>query len=1004
MLACVLLGNALVLWPIHGTASDDSVVAGIVVEKVGVDSAAEQAGIQAGDLLLSWSPAMGPPARGSLESPFDLLDVEIEQSPRGPVTLVGRRGQVDSTWTLPPVPFGLTARPALQGRLLTLYQEGKDLTQSARVVEGAERWRGAAALAQASGSPVLAAWFLSSAGKVLARAGHYVEADAAYEEALRAADVAAQSSLAPQLLGEWGDSFGDRSDWARAEELFRRALARSEKRDPAGFATVRSLDRLGWASWHRGDLVAAEESARRAFSIVEKLAPGSILFAQSLNNLGVLAMERGDPARAEEYHRRALELGETVAPGTLGIARVLNNLGQAAQARGDLKGAEGFLRRALAIVEKSAPESNEHAWILNSLGEVAKARGDLAAAEDDCRRALAMQEKLAPASMPVVVTLMNLADVVLGRGDPPAAAAHYERALAIAGKVAPGSSEEAQALHGLGLIRRRTHRIEDASILLLRALDALESQGAKLGGTQEVRSGFAASYASYYHDTIETLLWLGRVADALQTLERSRARLFLALLAERDLGFATDLPRELARDRQRTDAEYDRVQGAIASLEPGEGPAAMEKLLSRLRELREAQQEISDRIRKASPRLASLQYAQPLDLAGVRSALDPGTLLLSYSVGKESTVLFAVQGPAAPGSGLSVHSLPFGEKVLREKVEAFRHSIQPTARVRRDALSAEAAALYDLLIRPAESEVSASERLLISPDGPLHSLPFGALVREEGHPPRSSRAYLIERTPLHIVASATVYAELKKSRHAARSPGRLVAFGDPRYPAYTKGGADRIENPDVRSVVSQGFRLAPLPSSREEVDAITSLFPGRAQKYLGAEATEERAKSLGKDARYVHFACHGSLDERFPLNSGLALAIPERPANGVDNGLLQAWEIFERVRIEADLVTLSACDTALGKEMGGEGLLGLTRAFQYAGARSVLASLWAVSDSSTPTLMKRFYGYLSAGRSPAEALRAAQVDLIRTPPGKGQGSRLSHPFRWAAFQLYGDWQ
>ena len=166
---------------------------------------------------------------------------------------------------------------------------------------------------------------------------------------------------------------------------------------------------------------------------------------------------------------------------------------------------------------------------------------------------------------------------------------------------------------------------------------------------------------------------------------------------------------------------------------------------------------------------------------------------------------------------------------------------------------------------------------------------------------------------------------------------------------------------------------------------------------MGEAATEERAKAVAKDARYLHFASHGLLDERFPLNSGLALTIPNEMKEGQDNGILQAWEIFERVRIDADLVVLSACETGLGKEMGGEGLVGLTRAFEYAGARSVLASLWSVADETTAALMKRFYGYLKAGQTKDAALRQAQVDLIR-------GSEASHPFYWAAFQLNGDWR
>jgi CHAT domain-containing protein len=177
------------------------------------------------------------------------------------------------------------------------------------------------------------------------------------------------------------------------------------------------------------------------------------------------------------------------------------------------------------------------------------------------------------------------------------------------------------------------------------------------------------------------------------------------------------------------------------------------------------------------------------------------------------------------------------------------------------------------------------------------------------------------------------------------------------------------------------------------VEAIARLFP-RAVVHLGDEATEERAKAVGKDVRYVHIASHGLIDARLPLDSALALSAPTTPGEGRDNGRLHAWEIIERVRLDADLVTLSACRSAVGTQLAGEGLIGLTRAFQYAGARSVLASLWSVGDKSTSDLMSRVYRFLKNGLPKDEALRRAQIDAIR---------RGHHPVRWAAFQLYGDW-
>jgi len=283
--------------------------------------------------------------------------------------------------------------------------------------------------------------------------------------------------------------------------------------------------------------------------------------------------------------------------------------------------------------------------------------------------------------------------------------------------------------------------------------------------------------------------------------------------------------------------------------------------------------------------------------------------------------------------------------------------------------------------------------------------------------------YLAEWKPIHTAPSVTVYAELGKTRtHRTNDPSIVVAaFGDPQYPPMAKhrsialrsasdtgtsedaaadpeiGDEIEFEDPQLCSVARGGFDFAPLPESRAEVTQIAALYSPRAAAYLGVEATEENAASVGKEVPLIHYACHAIVNERFPLDSALVLTIPQKPAEGQGNGLLQAWEIFERVRIDADLVTLSACESGLGKEVGGEGLIGLTRAFQYAGARSVLASLWKVADESTAELMKRFYGHLKTGKTKDESLRLAQIDLIRS-------ADFSQPRDWAAFQLNGDWK
>lgn len=350
--------------------------------------------------------------------------------------------------------------------------------------------------------------------------------------------------------------------------------------------------------------------------------------------------------------------------------------------------------------------------------------------------------------------------------------------------------------------------------------------------------------------------------------------------------------------------------------------------------------------------------------------------------------------------------LPVGEERLRQEVEDF------LARARQPAGGADAIrrarSLYRALIAPVAELVGKSERVLILPDGPLHRLPFAALVRDTA----GRRQYLAEWKPLHTALSLTAYATLRASRREpspAGGPVRLVAFGDPRYPQDPAASQDAGDPLRRHLGDLRGVHWAALPYTRREVERIAAAYPG-ARLYLGEGATEERAKTVGRDVRALHFATHGYLDDRNPLDSALVLSIPEELAAGRDNGLLQVWEIFESVRLDADLVVLSACDSALGRESRGEGLIGLTRAFQYAGARSVVASLWSVSDQATAELMARFHRHYRAGLPKDQALRAAQIELIHHPiritTANGQPVAIdaSAPFFWAGFQLFGDWR
>jgi len=780
-----------------------------------------------------------------------------------------------------------------------------------------------------------------------------------------------------------------RGDLAQAELYLARALAIQEKNAPSSGGVVMNLWNYGELLLHRGDFAGAEAAFLRAKRILENLKNKSTNLAITLHLLGETAQQRGDYAAAENLFRRELALFESLDPSDSRIRERLTSLGELALLQHEGDKAEGSWQRALAISDKLNPTSPRSVLCLMGLAEAKRLQGRDSEAETLLERALAIWKEINPEAIDTGPIHLKLGTLLLEQGSIKAAEAHLHAAIRIHEKYRGPLPESYQALARL---QARQGRREEAAASYLAAVEALEAQRTRLGGAQESQWLYGSSLGDLYFEAAENQIALARPQEAWELIERGRARGFQEMMAQRDLRFAAELPADLYVESRRLDAEYDRAQAALAAWEPAQGAQELETLEGRLRDLRLEQAEVQKRIRRASPRLGDLESPAPLDLAATRSALDPGTVLLTYAVGASRSYLFVIEAEGVPGPGFSFHQLAIGREGLHKEIEAFRGLLgRPETLL--SAVQQRGRRLYDLLVRPAEPALARADRWLISPDGPLHVLPFAAL--------RAGDQYLAERKPIHVAASATVYKEIQAARpeKPAAAAMEMLAVGDPLYPAGLEARDETADtDPQVQTALRRGFRLEPLPATRGEVEAISELFP-RARTLLGRDATEETIKSLAPRARRLHFACHGLLDERFPLNSGLAFSIPEHPEAGRDNGLLQAWEIFENVRLSADLVTLSACDSGLGQEMGGEGLVGLVRAFQFAGARSVVASLWSVSDASTAVLMKRFYTYLRQGKTKDEALRAAQLDLIRS-----QKSELSHPYNWAGFSLYGDWR
>jgi len=886
----------------------------------------------------------------------------------------------------------------------------------------------AGALAQRATYPMWQARCLNHLGIVAWYQGQLSLAEPYFTRALAIREKLAPGSLdmAASLTG-LGIVAWNRGNLSSAQDYLLRALAIKEKASPESVEVASTLNNLGTVSWNRGDLSSAQDYFNRGLAIFEKLAPESMEMAACLNNLGNVVAERGDLALAHEYYTRALAVFQILAPDSLQVASSLNNIGTVAYDRGDLALAEDYHGRSLEIREKLAPGSLDMGHSLIRLGDVAYQRGDFPSAQNYFLRSLAIHEELAPDSIDMTYSLDGLGDVANGQGNLTLAQEYYRRSLAIREKLAPGSLNHADNLEQIGQVYLRQHQPQQALGYLQQALEVVEKQRAAIQAT-DARALLLAKYTSTFLALVRAYRALDQQHAAFSVLERLRARSLHELLAERHF-ILTDVSQELLQQQQELDQQQAQAYTALAQLSLSD-QKQIEQLHARLHLLDRQQQYLAARLRATDPGYAALHYPKPLNAKATQKLLETGTLLLSFLVGDEISYLFTVTKKE-----LSCYELPAGQKALEEKVQAFREALDVFSLESTLAEAIEQGQqLYALLLSPAQTAIDKARRLLVCADGPLHLLPFAALVVKTDKNP----VFIGQLKPMHTTFSMTVYAQIRqlssnRAGHAVKMASatrekasqaletlshaaadlwqqgrKMLALGDPVYApagrqlalAGTRSTSKKpSENPELAGLRSRGLSLDPLPHTREEVEAIAALFSEQAVVRMGEEATKTIAIQESQQADIIHFACHGWLDAKMPLSSGLILSQPEamgKKTTEQDNGLLQAWEIF-KLRLKADLVVLSACQTGLGAEIRGEGLIGLSRAFTYAGAKSVLVSLWEIHDASTAEFMKAFYQALKQGKSKDKALQAAIKKLSKT--GKWQ-----HPFFWSAFSLVGDWR
>ena len=456
----------------------------------------------------------------------------------------------------------------------------------------------------------------------------------------------------------------------------------------------------------------------------------------------------------------------------------------------------------------------------------------------------------------------------------------------------------------------------------------------------------------------------GNIAEALRVSEQARARGFLEMLGSVRSAVAATLPAPLLEEEGRTMRAISDVQAALRATDPPR--AERERLLADLAGLERERDAFRVKLRVEHPPLAEARYPSLASARELQQTLRPHEAAVSFFLGEPDSFRWIVRRDG----------ITFRRVAGRSAIEAQARRLRERLRAPGDlpAVRAEAAALASLLLE--DVRFDAGTTVVVVPHGVLNYVPFEVLPL--------GGSMLIERYPVVYTPSLNSLVHLRGAP-ANAAPFRVLATGNP----VLRGEAGR-SSVSRSGDVDHLALLAPLPFADEELTAIERLFAGRAEILRGPAARESvfRAAKLG-DAAVIHFATHAIVAEARPTRSGLLFS-PEPN----EDGLLQMPEIY-RLRLNAELVVLSACETALGREITGEGMVGLTRAFFYAGSRAVLAALWNVNDRFSAEFTERFYREIRAGRSSDDALRRAKLAFIAHP-------QFSHPFYWSSLVLSGD--
>jgi CHAT domain-containing protein/tetratricopeptide (TPR) repeat protein len=745
--------------------------------------------------------------------------------------------------------------------------------------------------------------------------------------------------------------------------------------------------RIGWIRAGNADYESSLAQFRDALAIGRTLGDRS-REATAINALGFVHQQLRDYPAALDHFRRAYALASELGDRKL-IGEVLYSQGRLALWRGDDAEAARTLHESLQARHEAGDRIGE-SHTLRGLGQLAKRRGRLGEALQFFQRALVIAEE--QGQRKAAATCLDHAGVVLTELDRPAEAVErHRRALELRKQV--GLRYEESFTHiGLSLAYEKLGKLDDAATEMATILDPIEAASRRLS-LGRFRAALYGNLRSHHERYIGLLAKLHRHVDAFDASERSRARLTLDSVQEELARGTADpdaalLVRAGALRDKIDQAERDRDR-IIAAGEPAEH---LREIGARIESLLFTLNETEQQVRAAYPGLAEARDARPFTSAQIRSRLlDGETALIEYFLGDKRSFRWTLTR-----DGLSLEELP-GRGAI-EPLATNLHGLlsKGDQRTLRHQVELAAKRLSGVVLAGIVLPESI-RRVVIVADGALHYVPF-AILPHQG-------ARLIDRFEVSVAPSASALLLMRRMTRA-RGPAeeRLVVIADPVFQADDprvrdgKQARPRTDADVLRAASEAGIvHLVRLPATRLEAKAIVRLGGSRVRTALDFDASRQRVLDGElSDSTILHFASHALINPRHHGLSGIILSLVDEHGQPID-GFVRVHDLY-RLHLRAELVVLSACRTAIGTDLRGEGLVGLVSGFLWAGAPRVIASFWDVKDQATAAFMMHFYRALLVDRMPAgAALRRAQLAVKRDP-------RWSSPYYWGAFTLHGEWK